>query len=142
MARDNYVAFWCTHEELESINKNAQKEKKTRAKYIRDRAIRPDSTNNEIANLLMGFIATKFEELKYIAIAATPQHDTEMMFKPNRKSPSTALHLEEAGLDAIQKQKLLRLSQAKKSYRQELQAELSEFLVKRKERVELAQNAQ
>jgi len=138
MVRENYVAFWANDEELNIIDSYAKKFGKTRAKYIRDRAIRPDSTNNEIADLLMQFISTRLEELKFISISAIPEttHDTTMDFKPKRMFKSVELDPTEAGLAQEMKDKLRALAKKKAMYRNELQQELVAFLEKRREKME------
>lgn len=55
-SRNIQITFWVSQNEFNIIEKNRNECNKTRSKFVRDRALRPDSTNNESVDIIMSFI--------------------------------------------------------------------------------------
>lgn len=61
--RNRYITFWVSDEEFAQIDNNAHESHKSRSKFIRDRALRPNMSNNELGDFLMDFFAKNTNNL-------------------------------------------------------------------------------
>lgn len=62
--RDKFIGAWVSNEEKGILEREALKHDIRISELIRRRAIRPALTNSELADMLMGFIGTKINEIK------------------------------------------------------------------------------
>ena len=64
MKRDLSISFVVSNNEKETIKKNAKSQNKSMSAFIRERAIKPEMTNNELADMLMDYMAKRLESTK------------------------------------------------------------------------------
>lgn len=64
MKRKFSISFVVSEKERDIIKKNAKNAKKSISAFVRERAIKPEMTNNELADMLMNYMAKRLDSVK------------------------------------------------------------------------------
>lgn len=116
MVRENLICFVADDDEKKVIRENAETRKMSMSAFIRDRTVRSEMTNNELADFLMNYIARMGVKTAGISIG--------------RKilKPPPEIMIETAGMTEEQKKKFVEYERRKREARGELVKELEECL--------------
>lgn len=117
--RSNLLCFVANDDEKGAIKDNANERSMSMSAFVRSRSVKPEMTNNELANMLMGFMS-KIVEIR-------PSYkEAKRILKPPPAAQD--IRIEEMGMSKEQKRIFRKAERGRMEARGELMNELKECL--------------